>query len=383
MDFALSEEQALLRDSVRRFLAKAYPFERRIAALRSDSGMQSEIWSAFANQLGLLGIGVSPELGGAGGGDVEHMLVMQELGRALVVEPYLETVVVGAAALAADAGPLARDILVSLIAGKTRLAFAWAEPDTRFSFTQIGTLARRDGASWRLSGHKSMVTGGPWADRLLVLARTSGSSGEANGLSLFVVDKSSAGLTEHAFRTIDGRRAADLKLEHVAVPGEALLCGEGQAAALVEDLLDRGVAAVAAESLGAMEKILADTLAYAKQRKQFGQPLASFQVLQHRIADMFMQLELARSAAYLATLKLGAPPRERMRAASSAKTCIANACRFVGQNAIQLHGGMGMTNDLALSHYFRRTTVIEGEFGAADEHLSRLAKLSRSSNEFA
>ena len=376
MDFTSNDEQQMLRDGLRRFLRDLYPFDRRVAAIRSQTGWQPEVWSALATQLGLLGVGAAESSGGSGGGAVEHMLVMQEFGRALVVEPYLETVVIGSAALGMAGTSFARDLQQSLIAGHTLMGLGWLEPGMRFSPDRIAATATRDGTGWRLDGLKSMVTAAPWANWLLVAARTGGVPGEQDGLSLFVVEKSAPGISEHAYPTIDGRRASDITFDGVALPSDALIGAEGQGGALVDDLLDRAIAATAAESVGAMEQMHSDTLAYVKERRQFGQPLASFQVLQHRLVDMYMQVEMAQSASYLATLKLGAEPSARMIACSSAKITIANACRFVGQNAIQLHGGMGMTDELAISHYFKRTSMIEREFGGVDDHVARYARLA-------
>lgn len=338
---------------------------------------------ALANQLGLLGIGVPEALGGVGGGAAENMIVMEEFGRALVVEPYLETVVIGASALADAGGPLAEHMLPALISGEKILAFAWAEEALRFDLGAIATRAKRDGAGWRISGRKTLVTAAPWADHFLVAVRSGGTPGNTAGLSLILVEKAAPGLEIQSYPTIDGRQAADLIFDNCAVSRDALLGDEGAAVPAIEILRDRAIAAVAAEAVGAMEQMLTDTRDYVKGREQFGQPLSSFQVLQHRLVDMYMQVELARSATYLATLNLGADPRTRARAASSAKVSIANACRFVGQNAIQLHGGMGMTDELAASHYFRRTTMIETEFGSADDHLARHIELAQVPDEAA
>ena len=374
MDFSFTAEQQMLRNSLQSFLQSHYPFDRRLAAVRSEEGWRRETWSALANQLGLLGIGTDERLGGSDGGPVENMIVMQELGRALVVEPYLETVVIGAPALAWGGGRFAEQLLNSLVSGDAVVAFAWAEPSMRHDIRKIAATATRDGSGWRLQGSKVAVVAAPWADYLLVPARTSGVRGDRDGLSLFVVDKTAQGLTEHPYPTIDGRRASDLEFAGVAVGAEALLGEEGRAADTIEALMDRAIAAISAEAVGAMQQMHADTLAYVKQRRQFGRPLSEFQVLQHRLVDMYLHTELALAAASRAALALDADPVTRARAASAAKVTIANACRFVGQNAIQLHGGIGMTDELSVSHYFRRTTVIESEFGTRDHHLTRHAE---------
>lgn len=377
MDFSFTDEQTALRDSLRRFLGDRYSFESRSAAARSEQGWRPEIWTAFARDLGLLGIGVPESRGGYGGGAVEHMIVLEEIGRTLVIEPYLETVVIGAGALAQAEGDRARHTLSSIVDGESVVAFAWAEPTMRYAAADIEARAVRDGNGWRLDGHKAVVTAAPWADLLLVAARTGGTPGETQGLSLFLVEKNAPGVTTKDYPTIDGRRASDIIFEKVMLPADALIGDEGGAAPVIEQIIDRAIAALSAEAVGAMSRLHRDTIDYTKQRRQFGQPLASFQVLQHRMVDMFMQIEMAVSATYLATLKLDASLLERARAASTAKVTVGNACRFVGQNAVQLHGGMGMTDELPVGHYFKRTTMIEGEFGTVDHHLARHATIAR------
>ena len=374
MNFELSDDQRMLQDMLRQFLAQRYGFAERVAASRSDLGYRPEIWSAFADELGLLGATISPDQGGLGGGAVEQMIIMEELGRALVLEPVAETLFHGGWLLE-KAGGSAAQILRDVAKGKTRLALAIGEPQMRYDYEDIAATAERTAAGWRLNGQKAVVVGAPWADQLIVAARTSGSVGDAAGISLFLTAADEAGVAMHPYPTIDGRRAADIILTDVVVGSDALIGGEGQGLELLEELRDRAVAAQAAEAAGLLDKLLQDTVAYTQQRQQFGQPIATFQVLQHRMVDMYMHVELTRAAALLATLKLDAPADERARAASSAKATLAEACRFVGQNAVQLHGGMGMTDELPIGHYFKRATQIEGEFGTVDWHLARRARL--------
>jgi len=374
MNFELSEDQQMLQNMLRQFLAQRYGFAERVAASRSDLGFRPEIWSALTGELGVLGATISQEQGGLGGGAVEQMIIMEELGRALVLEPVSETLFHGAWLLE-KAGGAAAGQLAEVAAGKVRLALAVGEPQMRYDYAEVAATAERSTSGWRLSGQKSVVIAAPWADQLIVAARTSGRAGDAAGISLFLLPADAAGVSMHPYPTIDGRRAADIILSDVEVSQEALVGGEGQGLELLEELRDRAVAAQAAEASGLLDKLLQDTVAYTQQRQQFGQPIASFQVLQHRMVDMYMHVELTRAAALLATLKLDAPADERARAASSAKATVAEACRFVGQNAVQLHGGMGMTDELAIGHYFKRATQIEGEFGTADWHLARRAKL--------
>lgn len=374
MNFELNEDQQMLQNMLRQFLAQRYGFAERVAASRSDLGYRPEIWSALAGELGLLGATIAQEHGGLGGGAVEQMIIMEELGRALVLEPVTETLFHGAWLLE-KAGGAAASRLADVVAGKVRLALAIGEPQMRYDHEDVAATAERSASGWRLNGQKSVVIAAPWADQLIVAARTSGGAGDAAGISLFLAPADAAGVSMHPYPAIDGRRAADIILTDVEVSQEALVGGEGQGLELLEELRDRAVAAQAAEASGLLDKLLQDTVAYTQQRQQFGQPIASFQVLQHRMVDMYMHVELTRAAALLATLKLDAPAAERTRAASSAKATVAEACRFVGQNAVQLHGGMGMTDELPIGHYFKRATQIEGEFGSADWHLARRVRL--------
>ncbi|MBA2933809.1 acyl-CoA dehydrogenase family protein [Sphingomonas sp. CGMCC 1.13654] len=371
MDFSFTDEQRQLRDGVRAFLARRYPFEQRRIASRSKAGWRPEIWQALAEELGVLALPLPVAKGGLDGDPVTTMILMEEFGEALLIEPFLETVVIGGGLLRAAGGAMAEAELREIAAGRSRLAFAWAEPASRFAFSPVSTVATLDGKGWRLDGVKSVVTAAPWATGLLITART------GENVSLFLVDPQAAGVTLFPYPTIDGRRAADIRLEGVILSRAALIGPEGGALPLIEAAGDAGIAAAGAEAVGVMRRLLADTITYTKQRRQFGQAIADFQVLQHRMVDMFMQIEMASSAVLLATLKLGADPAERARAASTAKVTVSRASRFVGQNAVQLHGGMGMTDELAIGHYFKRATAIETEFGTADHHLDRFARLGR------
>jgi alkylation response protein AidB-like acyl-CoA dehydrogenase len=373
IDFALTEEQEQLRDSVRALLRDLYSFEQRRAAVQSPSSFTPAVWTAFADDLGILAMTFPERVGGSGLDAVATMVVMEEFGRALVLEPYLETVVICGGLLSRVGGTRADHMLERIGAGKEVLAFAAFESESRYDITSIGTSARRDGGGWRLDGTKAVVAAAPWASHLLVVARTAGSRGERTGLSLFLVPCSESGVRMRSYPTIDGRRAADVTFERVRLQSTALIGEEGQAIDTIERSIDEAIAAMSAEAVGLMAKLHEDTLEYARQRKQFGQPIGRFQVLQHRLVDMYMEIELARSAAYLATLRLAAPARERTRAASAAKVTINKACRMVGQHAVQIHGGMGMTDELAVSHSFKRATAIELELGSTDFHLARYA----------
>ena len=373
MDFSFNEEQSLLRNAVAGYLRDRYDFDARREAIASESGWRPGIWKAFAEELGILGAAIPEELGGLGGGPIDNMILMEEFGRALVVEPYLETAVIGAGLLKRLGG---EETIEQILTGEAVLAFAHAEPRDGYDPARIATTARREGGGWVLDGHKAVVAGAPWANWLLVTARTSGSPGEAEGVSLFLVDKTAPGLSTQDYPTVDGRRASEVRFEGVRLPGEALLGEEGRSLPLIEQVLDEATAALCAEALGVMRGLHEATLDYARQRRQFGKPIADFQVLQHRMVDMFMALEQSVSMTYMATLKLDAPAEERAKAVSAAKVQVGQACRFVGQNAVQIHGGIGMTDELALSHYFKRATMIEGQFGSVDHHLRRYQRLS-------
>ena len=376
MDFTLSEEHTLLRASLGQFLQQRYGFAERTAASRGDLGYRPEVWTALAEDLGVLGMTIPEAHGGLGGGALEQMILMEEAGRALLLEPVCETVFQAGWLLEQAGGALAGGLLGQIASGAAKLAVALGEPAMRYDLADIATRASRTDAGWRIDGIKAVVMAAPWADRLIVAARTAGQAGDADGLSLFVVDPAAAGVTLHSYPTIDGRRAADIEFAGVTVSADALLGPEGGALPLLEAMRDRAIAAQAAEAAGLLDKLVTDTVAYTKQRNQFGQPISSFQALQHRMVDMYMQVEMVRSAAVLATLRLDGDPVERARAASAAKVTVANACRFVGQNAVQLHGGMGMTDELAIGHYFKRATLLESEHGSADWHLTRHAALA-------
>ena len=376
MDFSFTEEQTLLRDTVASYLADHYDFDKRRAAVKSASGWRPEVWQAFARELGILGASFPEEQGGLGGGATEIMVVMEEFGKALVVEPYLGTVVIAGGFLQQGAPAGADDLIGKIIAGEATFAFAWAEPQGRYTLHDLAVTARKDGAGYVLSGHKAVVIGAPWASHLIVTARTGGAQRDREGVSVFLVERGAAGVVTRDYPTVDGLRASEVFFENVSVGADALIGPEGAALPLVERVVDQAIAATCAEACGVLRRLHEGTLEYTKQRKQFGAPISSFQVLQHRMVDMFMQVEQAVSMSYMAHIKLGEPDVERAKAVSAAKVQIGRACRFVGQNAIQLHGGMGMTDEMAIGHYFKRATMIESQFGSVDHHLRRYEALS-------
>ena len=304
------------------------------------------------------------------------MIVLEEFGKALVVEPYLGTVVIGGGFLKHSGYAGAAELIGQIIEGKATFAFAYAEPQGRYTWSDIKTTAKKDGAGYVLNGHKAVVVGAPWASHLIVTARTGGDQRDEGGVSVFVVDRNAKGVVTRDYPTVDGLRASEVFLENVAVGADALIGAEGAGLPLVNKVLDEATAAVCAEAVGVLRKLHEGTLDYTKQRKQFGQPIANFQVLQHRMVDMFIQLEQSVSMTYMATIKLDESDDERAKAISAAKVQVGRACKFVGQNAIQLHGGMGMTDEMAIGHYFKRATIIEGLFGSVDHHLRRYETLS-------
>jgi alkylation response protein AidB-like acyl-CoA dehydrogenase len=376
MDFNFTEEQSMVRDTVASFLQDKYDFETRRKIVASESGWRADYWQAFAEELGILGASFSEELGGLGGGAIDNMIIMEEFGKALVIEPYLGTVVIGGGFMKHSGYAGAASVIEGIVAGTTTIAFAYAEPQGRYTWQDLKTTAKKEGSGYVLNGHKAVVVGAPFATHLVVTARTSGAQRDAGGVSVFLVDKSLPGIVTRDYPTVDGGRASEVYFENVSIPADALIGEEGNGLPLVNKVLDEATAAVGAEAVGVLRKLHEGTLDYAKQRKQFGTAISNFQVLQHRMVDMFIEVEQAVSMTYMATIKLDESDAERAKAVSAAKVRIGRACKFVGQNAIQIHGGMGMTDELAIGHYFKRASLIEGLFGSVDHHLRRYESLS-------
>ena len=376
MDFNFTEEQSMVRDTVASFLQDKYDFETRRKIVSSESGWRADYWQAFAEELGILGASFSEELGGLGGGAIDNMIIMEEFGKALVIEPYLGTVVIGGGFMKHSGYAGAASVIEGIIAGTTTIAFAYAEPQARYTWRDLKTTAKKEGSGYVLNGHKAVVVGAPFASHLVVTARTGGGQRDTGGVSVFLVDKSLPGIVTRDYPTVDGNRASEVYFENVSIPAEALIGEEGNGLPLVDKVIDEATAAVGAEAVGVLRKLHEGTLDYAKQRKQFGTAISNFQVLQHRMVDMFIEVEQAVSMTYMATIKLDESNDERAKAVSAAKVRIGRACKFVGQNAIQIHGGMGMTDELAIGHYFKRATLIEGLFGSVDHHLKRYESLS-------
>jgi len=374
MDFSFTEEQTLLRNTVQSLLADKYDFDTRRKIVKSAEGWRPDYWAQFA-ELGLLAAPFPEELGGLGGGAIETMIIMEEFGRHLVVEPFVETVVIAGGFLR-EGGSAAQqeELIPGIIGGETVWAFAYAEPQGRYNLADLVTTAKKDGAGYVLNGFKCVVIAAPWAQKLIVTARTSGGQRDRDGVSVFIVDKSAPGVSTRDYPTVDGRRASEITFENVKLGADALIGAEGKGLPLVEKVTDQAIAALCAEAIGGMKELNAATVEYCKTRKQFGVAIGKFQVLQHRMVDMFMAYEQSVSMTYMVNLKLTEGETERAKAAAGAKVQIGKAGRFIGQQAVQLHGGMGMTDELSVGHYFKRLTMIDTQFGNVDHQLKRYSQ---------
>ena len=375
MDFDLSEEQRLLKESLDRLIGDRYAFEQRKAYSQTAEGWSRELWAQYA-ELGLLGLPFAEGQGGSGGGPVETMLVMEAFGRALALEPYLATVVLGGGFLRHSGNDaLCADLVPKIADGSLTVAFAHTERHSRWNLADISTTATREGAGWRLDGEKGVVLHGDTADKLVVTARIGGGQRERNGIGIYVLDANAPGLSRRGYPTQDGLRAAEVTLAGVRVEAEAVLGEPGAGLPLIERVVDEAIAALCAEAVGAMAVMHELTVDYLKTRRQFGREIGSFQVLQHRAVDMLVGLEQARSMAMFATMMAREENAvDRSNAMSAAKVQIGRSGKFVGQQAIQLHGGIGMTMEYKVGHYFKRMTMIDTTFGDADHHLRGLAR---------
>ena len=375
MDFNFSSEQEQLRDTVNRLIEREYEFNKqRHAIIHSAAGYSEKVWASMA-EIGVLGIGIDEAHGGFGGNAIDTMIVMEALGRSLVVEPYLATVVLGANLIQlAGSDAQKSSLLPQIVAGNLKLAFAYSETGTRYDLKRIATVARKEGAGYVLNGEKIIVLHGNIADKIIVSVATAGALHDGQGMALFLVDAKTSGLNIIGYRTIDNQRAANLHFDNVRVSADAMLGSSEDNLAIVEQVMDIATTALIAESVGAMEALQKSTLEYLKTRRQFGVPIGKFQALQHRMVDMLMYVEQSRSMAYLAAVKVQSNDVvERQRVVSAAKNAIGRYGRLIAQEAVQMHGGMGITDELSASHYFRRLTAIDATFGDADHHLSRFA----------
>jgi alkylation response protein AidB-like acyl-CoA dehydrogenase len=377
MDFSFSEEQGLLQDSIQRYIQNSYTFDARQKLLKTEEGFSRENWASFA-ELGWLALPFTEESGGFGGTAVETMIMMEEFGKGLVVEPYVSTVIMAGSVI--EAGGTTEHIegvLTEIMAGTKLASLAYVETQARFNLADITTTAKVAGDGYVINGFKGVVLGGPSADVLVVPARTSGDQKDESGITMFLVDASAAGISKRDYPTIDGMQASEIDLDNVSVPASAVLGEVGNGFGLLELGINNGILAVGAEAVGAMEVLYKATVEYCKTREQFGQPIGKFQVLQHRMVDMFMEHEQAKSLLYMAALRMSEDDDiEARKAVSALKVQIGKGGRFVGQNAIQLHGGMGMTDELNVGHYFKRITAIETLFGNVDHHLKKYSQVA-------
>ena len=368
MDFNFTSEQLQFADALKRWIGRDYSFDTRRGIIHSSSGTSNAAWATLA-ELGMTALPVAEEHGGFNGNAVDMFVVMQELGRGLVVEPYFATML-GAEFLRLAGGQGA--LLEQVASGELKLACALGERHSRHDMFDIATRAQANADGWILNGEKKVVIHGGQAGMLVVSARSTDEQRGQSGVSLFVLPADTSGITVTDYRTLDGQRAADVRFENVQAPRASLLGAEGAGGNILDAALDYGASLLCAEALGAMEAIFAATLDYLKTRQQFGAPIGKFQALQHRMADMYIHLEQARSMALLAAVKVASSDAgERRRAVSAAKYRINLAARYVGQQAVQLHGGMGVTDELPAAHYFKRLATIELTLGDADHHLAR------------
>ena len=375
MDFTFNEEQTLIQDQVDQFIQKEYDWETRQSLSNSELGFGDNNWQKFA-ELGWLGISTSEDSGGFGGSAIESMLIMEAFGKGLVVEPFLETIIMSSGLIDEHGSDQQKSsILEPAIAGELHLAWAYAEPQSRFNLSDVVTEAKIDGDNYILNGYKSVVMNGPSADKIIVSARTSGSQLEEAGITLFIVDANSEGLNKTNYKTVDGRRASDLTIENVSVTKDDIIGHVDKGFGLLDSSIDRAILAISAEAVGAMEVLYKATVEYTKTREQFGTSIGKFQVLQHRMVDMFMEYEQCKSLLYMATMKHEEGSSDAKKAISGLKYQVGKAGRFIGQQAVQLHGGMGVTDELNVGHYFKRLTTVGTIFGNTDFHLKRYTSL--------
>ena len=375
MDFTFNEEQSLIQDQVDQFILKEYDWETRQSLSHSDLGFGQENWQKFA-ELGWLGISVSEDSGGFGGSAIESMLIMEAFGKGWVVEPFLETMIMSGGILDDHGSALQKSSLLEpAIAGNMQLALAYAEPQSRFNLSDVVTEAKADGDNFILNGYKSVVMNGPSANKIIVSARTSGSQLDENGITLFVIDSEASGLNKANYKTVDGRRASDLTIENVSVSRDDIVGELDSGYEILDSAIDKAILAISAEAVGAMEVLYKTTVEYTKTREQFGTAIGKFQVLQHRMVDMFMEYEQCKSLLYMATMKHEEGAVDSKKAISGLKYQVGKAGKFIGQQAVQLHGGMGVTDELNVGHYFKRLTTVGTIFGNTDYHLKKYTSL--------
>ena len=377
MDFNFTEEQTLLENMVTSFVRDNYPWEAREAIVKTEEGWKPENWSQFA-ELGLLGVPFAEEFGGLGGSVVDTMIVMEQFGKGLVVEPYMPSVVLAGGIISSlGSKEQVESIIPNIISGDVRYAFAHSEPQSRFDLFDVKTSAAVSGDDFILNGFKSVVFGGPIATHLIISARTSGDQRDTNGITLFLVDKKSEGLTLQNYPTIDEYRASEVVIENLKVSKDMVLGEVDNAYNAIDENIDRSTIAVCAEAVGILEVLKDATIDYCKNRKQFGQAIGKNQSIQHRLVDMMIEYEQSKSILYMACTSDLSDPTSRKKAVSAAKARIGKAIKYVGENAIQLHGGMGMVDEYLVSHYFKRATMLGVLFGNEDYHMKRFSDITQ------
>ena len=375
MNFELSEEQKMIQQSVERFVQENYDLSNRIKISSEDPGYSKEYWSSMA-ELGWLGLAFDEEDGGFGGNQIDTLVLMEQFGKGLVLEPFLANIVLGGGAIKrGGSAKLKESIIPSLIDGSLQLTLAYAEEQSRFDLEDIATAAREDDGNFVLNGKKSMVLNAESADKIIVVARTNGSQVDKEGISLFLVNADSDGLERENFPTVDGLRASEISLNDVKVSPENLIGEKDKGFEILQAVANDAILALAAEAVGAMEVLYKDTVEYTQQREQFDHPLSDFQVLQHRMVDMFMEYEQCKSLLFRATMETVQDPQLSQRTVHALKHLIGKSGIFVGENAVQLHGGMGVTEELRVGHFFKRLLVIDSQFGNADFHLDKFTSL--------
>lgn len=375
MDFSLSEEQQLLKDSITQFVDKDYQFDIRQKNVSSDLGYSSEFWKTFAD-LGWLGMPFSEEDGGYNGGPTDLMVIMESLGRGLVVEPYIPNVVLAGGLISRlGSSEQKSNLLPKIISGENQMSVAFSEPQSRFNLSDVITSAKKDGDNYILDGYKSVVMNGPSSNFIIIVARTSGKQLEEKGLTLFLLDPSLEGVSLRNYSNVDGSKASEVTLESVTVSSSTMLGKEGEAYTSLEEVIDLATLAISAEAIGIMEKMNEITLEYTKTREQFGETLSSFQALQHRMVDTFMAYEQTKSLLLMCAAKLTDKTEDASKSVSALKYQVGIAAKHVGEESVQLHGGMGVTDETNIGHYFKRLTTIRAIFGNTDYHLKRYSDL--------
>ena len=375
MNFELSEEQKMIQQSVERFVQENYDLTNRVKISSEDPGYSKEYWGSMAD-LGWLGLAFDEEDGGFGGNQIDTLVLMEQFGKGLVLEPFLANIVLGGGIIKRAASPAIKEsIIPSLMEGKLQITLAYAEEQSRFDIEDVATAAREEDGGFVINGKKSMVLNAESADKIIVVTRTSGSQVDENGISLFIVDASSEGVEKQNFPTVDGLRASEITFEDVKVTSEALVGEKDKGFTILQAVVNDAILALSAEAVGAMEVLYKDTVEYTQQREQFDHALSDFQVLQHRMVDMFMEYEQCKSLLFRATLETVEDPDLAQRTIHALKHLIGKSGIFVGESAVQLHGGMGVTEELRIGHFFKRLLVIDSQFGNADFHLDKFTNL--------